>query len=121
MTEQEEIAFWETIDDRKKTIEEKLRCKVFPIVLKSIGEEGALVVGFAKEPDLVAKARLIDKSADNGNGLSIEACIIALDSLIIKGETDERIWDKKDERYFMGAAITLQQFMFLALPVFKKK
>jgi len=118
----QESTFFTSIDERQKAIETTLKCKVFPIILQEIGGSGDYVVGFAKEPDLITKLRLIDKSAGNDNGVSMEACSIALENLIIVSETDERIHNKVDTRYWMGSCLTLSQFMMMALPaIYKKK
>lgn len=117
----QEQKFWADLSERQAAIEASLKCKVFPITVEDISGSGEYVVGFAKEPDLITKLRLIDKSADNGNGISMEACSHALDNLIITSETDERIHDKKDARYWMGACLTLSQFMMVAMPVLAKK
>jgi hypothetical protein len=118
----QEQNFFKGIDERQAAIEQNLKCKVFPIILQEIGGSGEYVVGFAKEPDLITKLRLIDKSAGNENGICIEACSTALENLIIVSETDERIHSKSDARYWVGASLTLSQFMMMALPaIYKKK
>ena len=117
----QEQKFWDDIDLKTKTIGESLRCRVFPIVLLDVANNGEYVVGFAKVPDLITQLRLIDKSAGNENGFSLEACSIALDSILIKSETDPRIADKEDLNYWKGACVCMSQFMTTAIPVLKKK
>lgn len=116
-----EQEFWESLEERQKTIEDKIKGKVFPIVLIDINNAEERVTGFARIPDLITQLRLIDKSAGNDNGFSLEACSTALDSLIITSETDERIYNKQDLNYWKGACTTLSQFMTTAIPVLKKK
>lgn len=119
--EQKMAEFWQGIDDRSTTIATALRCKVFPIVLQSKEVDGEFVIGFARVPDLTTQLRLIDKSADNGAGISLEAASQALESLIIASESDKRITDKEDASYWKGACLMLAQFMGISLPVLKKK
>lgn len=115
-----DAAFWANIDERKAAIESRLMRKVFPLVVAD-RQTADFIVGFAYEPDLTTKLRLIDKSSGMEHGISVEACSSVLDSLIIAGETDERITAKKDHEYWIGASYCLAQFMGTAIPVFKKK
>lgn len=118
--EDKDAAFWANVDERKRNIESKLGRKVFPITIVD-RRTGDWVLGYAYEPDLTTKLRLIDKSASVDNNISVEACSSVLESLIIASETDERITNKKDHEYWIGAAYCLAQFMTTAIPVFKKK
>jgi hypothetical protein len=113
--------FWAGIDEKVTALSASLRCKVFPIVLLDSEAKGDFVVGFAKVPDLITQLRLIDKSAGNDNGFSLEACSTALETLLIVSETDKRISDKQDLTYWKGACVSLSQFMGVAIPVLKKK
>lgn len=120
---QEEIdsEFWANIDKRKETITSKLGKKVFPIVVVDRAT-GDYIVGFAYEPDLTTRLRLMDKSSGIESGISVEACSQVLESLILDGETDPRITDKnKNPEAWIGASYCLAQFMSSAIPVFKKK
>jgi hypothetical protein len=113
--------FWKGVDDKVESIGLGLKCKVFPIVLVENITTGAFVVGYARVPDLITQLRLIDKSAGNENGYSLEACSTALTELLISAETDERITNKQDLNYWKGACLTLAQFMGVATPIIKKK
>lgn len=113
--------FWAGIETRKEAIATSLKCKVFPIVLLDTANPKEYVVGFAKQPDLITQLRLMDKSAGNSNGFSLEACSIALDELLIVSETDKRIADKENPDYWKGACVLMSQFMTTAIPILKKK
>lgn len=118
---QKEAEFWAGIEERKSNIEKAQSRKVFSIVLPDLTTPGERVVGFAYEPDLSTQLRLIDKGSEYRTGFSLEACSNALESLLIKSETDERISNKKDLNYWKGAASALAQFMGVATPILKKK
>ena len=114
-------AFWAATDEKAATIGANLKCKVFSIVLQDTEGGEDFVVGFAKVPDLTTQLRLIDKSADNSRGVSLEACSTALDSLIITSESDTRITDKENTAYWKGACLSMSYYMGFAIPVLKKK
>jgi len=118
--ESKDAAFWANMDERKIAIESKLGRKVFPLAIVDRAT-GEWISGFAYEPDLTTKLRLIDKSASTENGISVEACSSVLESLVIASETDERIASKKNHELWIGASYCLAQFMTTAIPVFKKK
>jgi hypothetical protein len=120
--EQVDKAFWESVDTKTAELATALRTKVFPIVLLDTTGNGDYVVGYARTPDMITQLRLIDKSAGNGNGFSLEACSTALESLLIASESDKRIApDGEDGNYWKGACVSLSQFMNMAMPVLKKK
>ena len=115
---------WADIDKKVETLSATLRKKVYPIVLQSVEESGAHVIGYAYKPDMTTQLRLIDKSEGNANGISLEAAGQAIEALIISAASDTRITDKNGEYYdvyWKGACYSLKQFMGLAVPELKKK
>lgn len=115
--------FYANLEERKAKIEANLKGrKVFPIVLIDMSNTANRVVGFALKPDIHTQMKLIDMGQDFRNGVSLEACSKALESLIIKTETDERILDTENyPEYWKGACLTLGQFHTVAISEFKKK
>ena len=112
---------FDELDKRQAAIEESLKCKVFPIVLCSTTEANKFVTGFARVPDIITRFRLIDKSNEKGVEMSIEACSIAMESLIIKSESDPLIDMNVNFEYWASACSFLQNYMKGAVPVLKKK
>ena len=119
-----EDAMWAEIWEKAAALSKNLGYKVFPIVVQSVEEEGAFVIGYARKPVIVTQCRLIDKSEGSIYGISLEAAASAMEALVIVSESDPRITDKNGEYYdvyWKGAAYSLKQFMGLAIPVLKKK
>jgi len=109
-------------EERAKSISVSTGRRVFAIVLPDAEKAGEFVVGFAYEPDLQTQLRLMDKGQAAGVNISIEACSTALETLILKSETDPRILDQTGTAmYWKGACFALSEFLLMAVPVFKKK
>lgn len=113
------------VTDNAKSIADKLSItmgrRVYPIVLADVSEKDAFVIGYAYEPDLTTQCRLIDRSDNVTNGISLEAAVTAIGELIIVTESDKRLTDESGKHfdlYRKGAAYTLVKFMGLAKPIF---
>ena len=112
-------AAFERLEKIQKQIKADTKRETFPIVIPI---DGDVVTGLAYAPDLIAQCRIIDKSASKGVDLSIEACVSALQTLIIPEHTDARILNyDEDHTYFKGAAVALGQFCLVRIPTIKKK
>mgnify|MGYP006266470709 CR=1 FL=1 len=109
------------LDERQAAIEERMKCKVFPLVVASVEKSGEFLTGFARVPDITTRFRLIDKSTERGVNMSLEACNEAMSSLIIREESDVRFNAETNFEYWAAACTLLQQFMLAAVPVLKKK
>jgi hypothetical protein len=107
---------------KAKEISQRVGRKVFAILLPDMEEPGKFVTGYAYEPDLQTQLKLMDRSMSAGVNISIEACSLALETLILPAETDPRMLDKSGTAvYWKGACFSLSEFMTMTIPVFKKK
>lgn len=78
------------------------------------------VIGYLKDPDLLVKIRVLDKSSALGDFAGsyemLQLCLVTEDS-------DPRISSTKhsDHKYVLGACFEAQQMIQIALSQFKKK
>jgi hypothetical protein len=109
-----------THEEKALQIAETLKCKVQPVVFKLAGSEEE-VVGFIRKPDLATKLKLVDLI---NNGSAITGSSNALEGLLIKEYSDERIVNKhieENEKYWLGACYAMLGMIEVAYPEIKKK
>lgn len=110
---------FERLEAIQKQIKADEKRDTFPIVIPI---DGDVVTGLAYAPDLIAQCRIIDKSAATRVDVSMEACVSALQTLLIEKHTDPRILNyNEDPTFFKGAAVALGQFCLVRIPALKKK
>lgn len=113
----EKLTF-EQIQEKADELSKKYSVKVFPIVFED-AETGVQVVGFAKEPSRMVKARVLDKALSG----AVTAATELMDAILIKEESDPRIYSEASEndKYYFGAAMACQQTIAVSVNQFKKK
>lgn len=93
-------------------------CKVRPIIFKD-DETSEDVVGYVKEPSRLVKIRVMDKLVTS----PITAAAELLDIILLKDDSDPRIYSEKPEndKYYLGASLAAVSLVQLSNDLFKKK
>jgi hypothetical protein len=118
---EEEVKEPTVLELAKKKAEElsvQMNVKVHAIVFKD-EETGQDIVGFIKEPSRAVKLAMLDKSMIGGFSAASEV----LESILIKEESDARIYSEKseDDRFYLGAVSAAYDRVKLAVNLLKKK
>ena len=113
---------WKALEEKQKTIEQNLKKRVVPIVIKDIATPNEYVTGFMYRPDLVTQLKLSDKGQELATGFSQVAAHEVLLSNILRAETDPRITPdtEEGELYWKAAIVCLYEYIKSAVPVLKK-
>jgi hypothetical protein len=111
MTKEEAIL---KADELTKT----LNVKVHPIVFQD-NENSEPIIGFIKEPSRMVKLAVLDKSVMGGFSAAAEV----LDSILIKEESDPRIYSENPEHdsIYLGAVSACYELITLNRNLLKKK
>jgi len=109
----------EQIEQRAAELTEKHGVKVTPIVFEE-PDTGEQVIGYLKEPNRLAKTRILDKAL---SGAVLSAAHDLLELTIIPEESDPRIMSEapENDKYNLGAAVAAQDLVKFAVNVYKKK
>lgn len=76
--------------------------------------------GYLKEPNRLAKLRILDKSSQIGD---FSASAEMIDLCLIKEESDPRIYSEapENDKFFLGACYRCQQLITMSFDQIKKK
>ncbi|MFX1704598.1 hypothetical protein PV783_11625 [Chitinophaga sp. CC14] len=109
----------EQIQEKASELEKKFGGKVTPIVFE-IPETEEQVIGYLKEPNRLAKTRILDKAMA---GMMVSAAQDLLELTIIAEASDPRIMSElpENDTYNLGAAMAAQGLVKFAVNTFKKK
>jgi hypothetical protein len=122
-TEQQPFPAPKTIQEviAEKATELSIRegVKVHPILFFYKGNESDPVIGYIKEPNRLAKVRILDKGDQMGNYTSATEM---LESFLIPAESDSRILNPAPEydELYLGAAMAAQKLILFAINQIKK-
>lgn len=102
----------EWANERAQQLTEQLNVKVHPIVFKE-SEEAEPVIGFLKEPNRMVKLAVLDKTLMG----SFSAAAEMLDVILIKDESDPRLYSEKPEhdKFYLGAVKAAQDLIQISI------
>lgn len=108
----------EEIAAKADELSKTLGVKVHPIVFKET-EDGPEIVGYIKEPSRLVKLRMLDKTLLGPYTAAAEV----LETILIKGESDPRIFSESPEhdKIYLGAVMAAYETVRTSVDQYKKK
>lgn len=108
------------IENKAEELSKLHSCKVHPLVFQVDTNGDEKVIGFVKEPMRMVKQRVLDAGLSKG---PVTAAGELLEAILIKEESDERMWVEKPEydKYFLGASMAAMELIKVSQDLFKKK
>jgi len=108
----------EQIEAKARQLSEVHGCEVHPLVFIEPDTQEQ-VVGYIKEPNRLVKMRVLDKGLQS----PITAASELLEVVLLKEESDERIYSERQEhdKIYLGAVMACYDTIKVSVNQFKKK